>query len=141
MAKKQFYAVRVGRKPGIYPNWELCRLQVDGFPRAVFKGFFYEDDALRFMEDGKTSDFVGEPIKRKKKKYLHPKPRKNRRQQNPNHNSNAAGIENFYRGDTPPWEYPTFIMSYIDLLRAEIKQQTDIMDELKSLQPVLTPSR
>lgn len=139
MAKKQFYAVRVGRKPGIYPNWELCRQQVDGFPRAIFRGFFYEDDALRFMEGPAFSDSPS--ITYQKPKKPRKKPSKNRRAQNPNHNSNITGIENFYRGDTPPWEYPTFIMSYIDLLRVEIKQQTDIMDELKSLQPVLTPPR
>ena len=38
MAKK-YYAVRVGKTPGIYTDWETCKNQVEGFPKAVYKGF------------------------------------------------------------------------------------------------------
>lgn len=36
---KVYYAVRKGRKAGVYESWEEARKQVDGFPGAVFKKF------------------------------------------------------------------------------------------------------
>ena len=33
MAK--FYAVKIGRKPGIYNSWDECKMQVDKFKVAV----------------------------------------------------------------------------------------------------------
>ena len=38
MAKK-YYAVAVGKTPGIYFTWEDCKAQVDQFPGAVYKSF------------------------------------------------------------------------------------------------------
>lgn len=38
MAAK-FYAVRKGKKPGIYMSWDICKQQTDGFPGAEFKAF------------------------------------------------------------------------------------------------------
>jgi ribonuclease HI len=38
MANK-FYAVAVGREPGIYTDWPLAKRQVDGFAGALYKGF------------------------------------------------------------------------------------------------------
>ena len=48
MAKK-FYAVKNGRKNGLYTSWDKCRQQVTGFSGAVYKGFDTEDEALRFL--------------------------------------------------------------------------------------------
>ena len=39
MAAKKYYAVAVGRQPGIYDNWPAAQAQVSGFPGARFKGF------------------------------------------------------------------------------------------------------
>jgi ribonuclease HI len=38
-SKKNFYAVRVGRVPGIYTSWNDCKAQTNGFSGSVFKGF------------------------------------------------------------------------------------------------------
>jgi len=35
----KFYAVAVGREPGIYTDWPRAKQQVDGFPGAIYKGF------------------------------------------------------------------------------------------------------
>lgn len=43
-----FYAVRTGRKPGVYETWEEAKRQVDGFPGAVFKKFALYNDAENF---------------------------------------------------------------------------------------------
>lgn len=50
MANK-FYAVKVGRKPGIYLSWEECKAQVNGYSGAVYKSFGTKTEAQGFMED------------------------------------------------------------------------------------------
>lgn len=39
MAKKKYYVVWKGVKPGIYESWDACQRQIKGFPGAEFKGF------------------------------------------------------------------------------------------------------
>lgn len=48
MAKK-FYAVKAGRVPGVYQNWDECQKQVNGFSGAVFKSFLTEREAVAFV--------------------------------------------------------------------------------------------
>lgn len=48
MAKK-IYAVRKGRKTGLFYDWESCEKQVVGFPGAEYKGFLLEEDAKNFL--------------------------------------------------------------------------------------------
>lgn len=45
----KFYAVKCGRKPGIYTDWPSCKLQTIGFPNAIFKSFDNIKDAEDFM--------------------------------------------------------------------------------------------
>ena len=45
----KYYAVKVGRKIGIYYNWNDCKEQVDKFPKAVFKSFEDIVDANHFI--------------------------------------------------------------------------------------------
>lgn len=47
--KKNFYAVKVGRKTGIYDNWKDCSEQVIGFPKAKFRGFESLDQAKAWI--------------------------------------------------------------------------------------------
>lgn len=47
MAKK-FYAVKIGRMPGIYKTWAECEAQTKGFQGAVFKGFATLEEANEF---------------------------------------------------------------------------------------------
>ena len=49
MAKKNFYAVKVGKTPGIYKTWPECQANTSGFPGAVFKGFETLAEAEAFM--------------------------------------------------------------------------------------------
>ena len=46
---KQYYAVRIGRKPGIYYSWLECKSQIHKFPGAIFKGFNNLSEAQEFM--------------------------------------------------------------------------------------------
>ncbi len=49
MAKKKFYAVKVGKIPGIYGTWSEAEEQVKGFPGAVYKSFSTEEEAIRYI--------------------------------------------------------------------------------------------
>ena len=48
MAAK-FYAVRKGKKPGIYMSWDICKQQTDGFPGAEFKSFPTREAAEEYI--------------------------------------------------------------------------------------------
>ena len=45
----KFYAVRTGRRPGIYTTWRACEEQVKGFPGAAYKAFPTKAQALAFV--------------------------------------------------------------------------------------------
>lgn len=47
--KKKFYAVKNGRKIGIFSTWAECQKQVQGFPGALFKGFVTAEEAQSYM--------------------------------------------------------------------------------------------
>lgn len=51
MAKK-YYAVRVGKTPGIYLTWDDCKAMVDGYPGAKYKSFPTIQEAEVFVGSG-----------------------------------------------------------------------------------------
>lgn len=55
---KPYYAVKVGRAPGIYSSWEDCQREVIGFPSAVFKKFKSLDEARQFLNDSSINASV-----------------------------------------------------------------------------------
>jgi len=60
-----YFAVRVGRKPGIYTTWEDCREQVHRYPHAVFKKMKNLDEAEGWInEDHVGSLPAPEPVQR-----------------------------------------------------------------------------
>lgn len=54
MAAKKFYAIAVGRRPGIYENWPQAQAQVLGFQGAVYKGFPSRQQAEAWLENPPT---------------------------------------------------------------------------------------
>ncbi|ELK13954.1 ribonuclease H1 isoform X1 [Pteropus alecto] len=46
-----FYAVRRGRRAGVFLTWSECRAQVDRFPAARFKKFATEEEAWAFVRN------------------------------------------------------------------------------------------
>ena len=38
MAKKNYYAVKQGKVPGIYRTWDACKAQVHGYPGRNLQG-------------------------------------------------------------------------------------------------------
>ncbi|GAA5820489.1 hypothetical protein JCM10212_003816 [Sporobolomyces blumeae] len=49
MGRPGFYAVRIGRQPGVYTTWRECRQQVDGFSGGRFKEFPTYEQAEAFV--------------------------------------------------------------------------------------------
>ena len=54
----KYYAVKNGRKPGIYKTWDECKAMVDKFPGAVYKSFKTLGEAKEYFGD--TDPFKGE---------------------------------------------------------------------------------
>ncbi len=52
--KQEYYAVAVGRKPGIYKTWAECEEQVKGYSKAEYKSFKTEREAKEYLK-GKES--------------------------------------------------------------------------------------
>lgn len=51
-----FYAVRRGRRTGVFATWNECKAQVDRFPAARFKKFATEDEAWAFVRNSVSPD-------------------------------------------------------------------------------------
>ncbi|KAM0713610.1 hypothetical protein Q7P37_010572 [Cladosporium fusiforme] len=59
----KFYAVRVGKSPGIYHTWPDCLEQVRGFPKAVFKSFTSLTEAESFLNNEESVSAAGKATK------------------------------------------------------------------------------
>ena len=46
--KQKYYAVKVGKTPGIYMTWDECKDMVHGYPGAIYKSFESLSDAEEF---------------------------------------------------------------------------------------------
>ena len=49
---KKYYAVKIGKVPGIYFSWDDCKTQVHGFKGAIYKSFDNISDAENFINSG-----------------------------------------------------------------------------------------
>lgn len=49
MAAKKLYAVKKGRKTGVFKSWEECKASVDGYPGAEYKGFVSLEEANAYL--------------------------------------------------------------------------------------------
>lgn len=54
MANK-YYAVKQGRKTGVFTSWEECKQAVEGFSNAIYKSFANYDDAHNFLFEKKKN--------------------------------------------------------------------------------------
>jgi ribonuclease HI len=66
MAKKKFYAVKVGRASGIYQTWDECKRQVDGFSGALYKSFLTIEEARQYLDESRGKA-VDQPVCRMEK--------------------------------------------------------------------------
>lgn len=54
----KYYAVKKGRKTGVFNSWRECEQQVSGFSGAKYKSFKTLADAKIWLSEGETSNFV-----------------------------------------------------------------------------------
>lgn len=59
---KKYYVVWKGRAPGVYPSWEACKVQVNGFEGALFKSFNSEAEAI-IAFNRPNAKFIGKDVK------------------------------------------------------------------------------
>ncbi|MDR2816793.1 MAG: ribonuclease H family protein [Proteiniphilum sp.] len=72
MAKKKFYVVWKGVKPGIYNSWEECEAQVSGFENALYKSFPTQEEAEKAFS-GNPWKSLNNPHAKKVKSGTSPK--------------------------------------------------------------------
>lgn len=60
MTDRKYYAVRRGRRPGIYENWSDCRQQISSYSNAAFKSFKTLEAAREYLQAGEREEL---PIK------------------------------------------------------------------------------
>ena len=48
-----YYAVHIGRRPGVYTSWLQCKAEVDGYRGNKHKGFMNLPDAKYYAEHGR----------------------------------------------------------------------------------------
>ena len=53
----KYYAVKVGRKTGIFNTWEECKEQVEGFLGAEYKSFSKLEDANNYLVEQQQLEF------------------------------------------------------------------------------------
>ncbi|CAG8839160.1 27642_t:CDS:2, partial [Gigaspora margarita] len=46
-----YYAVRIGRKSGIYMNWEECKEQIHQYPGALYKKIYTKQQAEDYINE------------------------------------------------------------------------------------------
>jgi ribonuclease HI len=56
LKSNKVYAVKKGRKTGIFNNWAECQMQVKGYQGAEFAGFKTVDEAMAFLNSSQKSD-------------------------------------------------------------------------------------
>lgn len=54
----KYYAVKIGRKTGIYTSWNEAEKLVKGYPDAKYKSFRTREDAEHYMNDGSKESSV-----------------------------------------------------------------------------------
>ena len=59
--KKSWYAVKRGRRPGLYTDWEDCRKEILGFGGAEYKGFYTKEEAERYLAGDAETAALREP--------------------------------------------------------------------------------
>ncbi len=110
--KKSFYAVKAGRIPGIYRTWDDCKAQIDGFPNAVFQGFYTEAEAQAFLQ--KSEDAIHQQWTENKKAHASqggPDDEQDGGQSFPLPDGPYAFVDGSYNPDTGIYGYGGFLVN------------------------------
>ena len=112
MAKK-YYAVRAGRKTGVFTTWDECKSAVSGFSGAAYKSFTNKDDAL---------DFVNGSIKEVKNK-----------EEDEKQSEAFAYVDGSYDDTTKSYSYGMVMMHNEEELHFFKKFEKDDMSDMRNV--------
>lgn len=70
LAKKKYYAVKIGRSTGIFDTWEKCKKQIEGYSGAIYKSFSNYEDAEKFLNGNEKNELKNNLIKNSIKAYV-----------------------------------------------------------------------
>lgn len=59
-----YYAVKVGKKPGVYNTWTECEANIKGIDKAIFKKFDFESDAKSFINSNNSLEKLNNTAKK-----------------------------------------------------------------------------
>ena len=62
MAKKKYYAVRIGKVPGIYETWNDCTAQVNGVSGAEYKSFSTIEEATAYIQNDSVIEKISDTV-------------------------------------------------------------------------------
>lgn len=68
--KKKYYVVWNGVNPGIYDNWNECKVQITNFPNAKYKSFESYDDANVAFNQGYEEYYKAHPVQKKEPRFI-----------------------------------------------------------------------
>lgn len=57
----KYYAVKKGKKTGIFRTWDACKAVVNGYPGAQYKSFLSLEEAQNYIEEGQSKAPEKEP--------------------------------------------------------------------------------
>jgi len=58
MTRRKFYVVWAGHHTGVFDSWEECKLQVTNYPRAQYKSFNSQEEAIEAYR-GNPAEYMG----------------------------------------------------------------------------------
>lgn len=70
LAKKKYYAVKTGRRKGIFNTWEECKKQIECYSGAIYKSFSDYEDAKKFINDNEKNELNKKMLKNSIKVYV-----------------------------------------------------------------------
>ena len=101
----KYYAVKKGRKPGVYQSWAECKAMVDGFPGAVYKSFKTREEAVAFA---KAATYTGADAAPKMQNAM----KKTMQQEDGAMPSVYAFVDGSYNSATQVYGYGGFLMDH-----------------------------
>ena len=101
----KYYAVKKGRKPGVYQSWAECKAMVDGFPGAVYKSFKTREEAVAFA---KAATYTGADAAPKMQNAM----KKTMQQEAGAMPSVYAFVDGSYNSATQVYGYGGFLMDH-----------------------------
>ena len=105
MAKNNYYVVWTGRQIGVFASWDECRLQVEGFPGAKYKGFSTRESAESAFQLGPDFGKTGVEMEENPSSAKTPASWRSLAENVPHPNTNAIAVDAACSGNPGKMEY------------------------------------